>query len=118
MTSEQSHLGFSVPHFSIDAFDTPLRPSCPYYFGQDSADQLPGVLKKYDFDRCFLISSQKLLGLFGDELLDQLSRAGVHVEALRVRESERHKSWRTLRGLCERLTARGATKDSILIGLG
>jgi len=119
MIFEPSHtLGLSVPHRLMDSFATPLVPSCSYYFGQDIADQFAAVLTEHDFDRCFLVTSKKLLRLFGEELLGALSRAGVRVEAVPVRETERHKSWRTLRGLCERLAARGATKDSILVGLG
>src|SRR5438552_3374055 len=102
----------------MDALAMPLVPSCPYYFGQDIAAQFPGMLKQHDFDRCSLISSKKLLRLFGEELLGELNRAGISAEPVIVRETERHKGWRTLRGLCERLAARGATKDSILVGLG
>jgi 3-dehydroquinate synthase len=107
-----------VPHRPIVCFDTPLAPSSPYYFGQEIVTQLPGVLKGHNFDRCFLITSRKLMPLFGEDILGALRRAGVSGDAVLIKESEQNKSWRTLRGLGERLVARGATKDSILMALG
>jgi 3-dehydroquinate synthase len=107
-----------VPHRPIVCFDTPLVPSSPYYFGQEIVTQLPDVLKGHDFDRCFLVTSRKLMPLFGEDILGALRRDGVSSDAVLIKESEQHKSWRTLRGLGERLVARGVTKDSILIALG
>jgi 3-dehydroquinate synthetase len=99
-------------------FDTPLTVSSPYYFGDGIAEQFPGCLKEYEFDRCFLVTSEKLLQLLGEPLLRALRQAGVPCVPVLVPESEAQKSWGTLSGLCEELVARGATRDSILLALG
>ncbi len=99
-------------------FDTPLAVSSPYYFGDEIAEQFPGCLKEHDFDRCFLVTSEKLLRLLGGPLLRALRQAGVPCEPVLIQESEAQKDWGTLGGLCEELAARGATRDSILIALG
>jgi 3-dehydroquinate synthase len=99
-------------------FRTGLESSSPYYFGEEIVDQFAGCLRRHEFDRCFLVTSGKLLQMFGRELLRALSRGRVRCEAVLIDETERHKDWKTLRGLCEKLVARGATKDSILIALG
>jgi 3-dehydroquinate synthetase len=98
----------------IIRFDTPLQLSSPYYFGEGIAGEFAGKLKEQEFDRCYLVTSEKLLGLFGRELLGGLGNADV----VTVGEGEDHKGWAALSGLCEELIARGATKDSVLISLG
>jgi 3-dehydroquinate synthetase len=107
-----------MPHESITCFNTPLLPSSPYYSGRDIVGQFPDFLRRHDFDRCFLVTSRKLLRFFGQEFLDVLMRARVRCAAVVIKETERHKDWRTLRRLCEELVARGATKDSVLIAVG
>ena len=49
----------------IVRFDTNLEISSPYYFGEGIVDRFPEYLGRHDFDRCFLITSRKLLNLFG-----------------------------------------------------
>jgi 3-dehydroquinate synthetase len=107
-----------MPHHSTLGLETPLLPSRPYYFGQQVQTEFAERIKCHEFDRCYLVTSRKLLHLFGQELLDSLVQAGVPCEPVLIKETERHKNWRTLRHLCETLVARGATKDSILLALG
>jgi 3-dehydroquinate synthetase len=82
------------------------------------ARTFPAVLRTYNFDRSFLVTSRKLWRLFGVELHEALEKAEIRVERVLIRETERHKNWTTLSKLCEELVSLGATKDSLLIGLG
>src|SRR5262245_48728441 len=80
-----------------------LEVSSPYYLGDNILQQLPSYLQRHDFDRTFLITSQKLLGLFGGEVLATLRAVNVRCEPILIPESEGNKSWDTLQDLCERL---------------
>lgn len=97
---------------------TGLEVSSPYFLGEKILSQLPAYLLWHDFDRTFLVTSQKLWGMFGAEVVATLKAANVRCEPILIPESESNKSWETLQSLCERLVAAGATKDSILLGLG
>jgi 3-dehydroquinate synthetase len=99
-------------------FDTPLSPSCPYYLCHGALNRFPDHVKQHDFDRCFVISSKKLMDLLGTPFLDGLCRAGIPCDVVLIKETEQHKSWQSLRKLCERLVSHGATKNSILIAFG
>lgn len=98
--------------------DLPLSTSSPYYLGDEIADQFPPRLRQHDFDRCFLVTGRKLWELFGESLFRNLRNSGIRCTPLLIPDSERFKDWRTLRSLCNRLVARKATKDSLLIALG
>ena len=102
----------------IIRFDTPLTHSSPYFFGEAIVDHFPAELKSREFDRCFLVTSKKLLDTFGREMHDKLLRANVRCDVVLVEEGETHKGWDSLSSLCEDVVRRGATKDSILIALG
>lgn len=97
----------------IIRFDTPLAVSSPYYFGEGIAGGFARKINEQEFDRSFLVTSEKLFGLFGRELVE-----GLRNEVVIVGEGEDHKGWPALSGLCEELINRGATKDSILVSLG
>jgi 3-dehydroquinate synthase len=99
-------------------FQTGLARSSPFCFGQGIAERFPGHLSRFEFDRCFLITSTKLLQLFGHDLLGRLEQHGIRCAPVLIDDSERGKGWETLRTLCEELAARGVTKDSILLALG
>jgi len=98
--------------------DTCLDPGSPYCFGDGIVHQFPAYLKRHEFDRCYLVSSGQLLKMFGTGLLAAMSSGGVRCEPVLISDTEPYKNWQTLRLLCEKLTAEGATKDSILIALG
>lgn len=106
------------PLQAVSTFDTSLEPASPFHFGQGIVACLPQYLRGHEFDRCFLVAGAPPLQLFGAGLLDALGRADVPVETIAVPDGERDKNWHTLRRLCEDLTARGVTKDSILLALG
>jgi 3-dehydroquinate synthase len=110
--SEQMNLG------EVIELSTGLEVSSPYYMGDSILQQLPEYLRRHDFDRSFLVTSQKLWGLFGGDVVATLREASIHCEPILIPESESNKSWETLEGLCERLVAAGATKDSLLLALG
>jgi 3-dehydroquinate synthetase len=97
---------------------THVTPSSPYYFGERIEDRLPTMLLREGFDRCFLVTSEPLLRLFGHGLLRTLDGGGVPCERILIPEGEAQKSWGTLRDLCEELVARGVTKDSLVLSLG
>src|SRR5438270_1371747 len=99
-------------------FQTGLSRSSPFCFGQGIAGRFPSYLSGFDFDRCFLITSPKLLQLFGQDLLRRMEQHGIRCAPILIDDSERDKSWDTLRTLCEELAARGVTKDSVLLALG
>jgi 3-dehydroquinate synthetase len=98
--------------------NTGLDTSSPYYLGDKILRELPAHLRRHDFDRGFLVTSQKLWGMFGGDLLATLREANIRCEPILIPESEGNKSWDTLQSLCERLVAAGATKDSLLLALG
>ena len=98
--------------------ETCVLPSSPYYFGRQIAHRFPEFLKRHPFDRCFLVTSEHLAKLIGVELVHSLSRSGVDCQTIAIADTERDKNWDTLRGLCEALTARGVTKDTIVIAMG
>lgn len=97
---------------------TNTAPSSPFYFGEGIERELPSYLRRVELDRCFLVTSQPLLRLFGERLLGTLRAGGIPCEPLLIREGEAHKSWLTLSDLCERLVDRGASRDSLLLSLG
>lgn len=97
---------------------TELEVSSSYFLGDNILQQLPPYLRPHNFDRTFLVTSQKLWGLFGAEVVATLRRENVRCEPILIPESESNKSWETLQDLCERLVAAGATKDSLLLALG
>src|SRR2546423_9970575 len=99
-------------------FQTGLARSSPFCFGKQVAGEFPSYVSRFEFDRCFLITSTKLLQLFGQDLLRRMEQHGIHCAPVLIDDSERDKGWDTLRALCEELTARGVTKDSILLALG
>lgn len=105
------------PH-SVTRLETCLQESSPYYFGLGIAAQFPAVLREHSFDCCYLVTSRKLLEMFGAELLRQMQDAGVRCVPVLIEDTEQFKTWDTLRALCEDLTAGGVTKDSILLALG
>lgn len=107
-----------MPDPTPHPFETCLEQSRPYYFGDGIAGQFPAVLRKYAFDRCFLVTSASLLRTFGRDLLAVLEAAGVRCDAVLVPDGERQKGWETLRGLCEELVDRGVTKDSVILAMG
>jgi 3-dehydroquinate synthetase len=102
----------------VFCFDTPLSVSSPYCFSESIVSRFPEFLKRYDFDRCFLVTSDTLLRLHGQPLVGALAGAGIKCRTVLIQETEAHKTWKSLRRLCEKIVARGATKDSILIALG
>jgi len=97
---------------------TCVSPSRPYYFGNAIHEGFPEFLGRHSFDQCFLIGSDHLLRDLGRPLLAAMKRAGIRFQAVSIPDTERDKTWDTLRNLCEQLLARGITKDSILIALG
>lgn len=98
--------------------NTGLEVNSPYYLGDKILQQLPAYLRRHDFDRAFLVTSQKLWSLFGSDLLATLREANIRCEPILIPESEGNKSWETLQSLCERLVVAGATKDSLLLAQG
>ncbi|HEX4792873.1 MAG TPA: iron-containing alcohol dehydrogenase [Humisphaera sp.] len=102
----------------VTRLDTSLLVSSPFYFGDRIAEQFASHLKEIDFDRCFLVSSEKLIDLFGRDLLQRIQKSGADCSLVQINDIERFKNWDTLRELCEELVARGVTKDSVLIALG
>lgn len=102
----------------LTQFETGLAVSSPFYFGQGISDRLPEYLRRYSFDRCFLITSTKVMHLFGQPLLSALERHSIHCQPVLIDDTEEHKNWSTLQNLCEELVARGATRDSLLLALG
>src|SRR6478735_351846 len=102
----------------IIELSTGLDEGSPYFLGDNILQQLPAYLRRHDFDRSFLVTSQKLWGMFGGEVVTTLRGANVRCEPILIAESEGNKSWETLQDLCERLVAAGATKDSLLLALG
>jgi 3-dehydroquinate synthase len=98
--------------------ETGCEPSRPFYFGQGIASQLPAYLRRFDFDRCFLITSPHLFERFGNDLKTELTGSGIPCEVVPIGDSERHKSWDDLRSLCELLVSAGVTKDSIVLAMG
>jgi 3-dehydroquinate synthase len=102
----------------ITPLQTSLAISSPFYFGCDIASDFPRYLAQHSFDCCFLVSSPKLMDLFGNQLLQHLKDSNIRCATVLIQDTEQHKTWDTLRALCEELVARGATKDSVLLALG
>ena len=102
----------------VKRLEIPLAEKVPFYFGSEILHQFPAQLRGLEFDRCFLVTSQKLFGLFGDRFANMLREHAVPYETIVIEESEANKNWATLSTLCEDLVAAGATKDSILLALG
>ena len=98
--------------------DTCLEPSSPFHFGEGILDEFATHLKAHEFDRVYLITGAKVLGLFGRDVAAELSRTRVRCDMLVIDDTERHKNWQTLSKMCDDLTAAGVTKDSILLALG
>jgi 3-dehydroquinate synthetase len=107
-----------MPLPAITTFDTPLQTPSPYFFGSGIAGQFPEYLNRREFDRCFLVTSPKLLQLIGQPLLKAIDAAAVRCNTVLIDDAERNKDWDTLRTVCEELTARGATRDSVLLAFG
>jgi 3-dehydroquinate synthetase len=99
-------------------FETGLADSSPFYFGAGIANRFPEYLQRHEFDRCFLITSPRVLELFGNDILRILDQRRIRCVPIVINDAEPAKDWDTLRALCEELTARGVTKDSILLALG
>ena len=102
----------------ITTFTLPLEAPCPYHFGCGMVASLPEYLRPHSPDRCFLVTSPRLLQLFGDPLLATLDSAGIRCDSVLIDDAERNKGWESLRTLCEELTARNVTRDSVLLALG
>ena len=98
--------------------ETLCDPSRPFYFGKQIVSQFPAYLRRYEFDRCFLITSPHLLERFGGALTTALAGSDITCEVIAIADSERDKNWENLRSLCEQLVSRGVTKDSLLLALG
>ena len=82
------------------------------------AAEFPRHLLQHSFDHCYLVSSRKLMQLFGNEILEYLQRTGIRCATVLAEDTEQYKTWDTLKALCEELIVRGASKDSILLALG
>jgi 3-dehydroquinate synthase len=102
----------------ITQLETSLAISSPYYFGCGIAAEFPRHLLQHNFDHCYLVSSRKLMQLFGNEILEYVQRAGIRCATVLAEDTEQYKTWDTLKALCEELIVRGASKDSILLALG
>lgn len=102
----------------IVTLNTHLVHPAPYYLGEGMAANFPAYIQGHGADRLFLITSASLDQRFGRPLGDELRQAGLAVTTLHIDEGEPNKSWQTLTSLCDRLLAVGATRTSLLIGLG
>jgi 3-dehydroquinate synthetase len=103
---------------SVLELNTGLKPASPIYFGEGIAGALPHHLARHCIDRCFLVTSRRLMELHGTDLKRHIDRARVACSIVLIEESEANKGWHTLRSLCERLTRLRATKDSAVVSLG
>lgn len=107
-----------MAHGKIIELETRLENGCPYYLGENIAEDLPRYLEPHKPDRCFLVTSDKLLHMSGNWLLGVLNKRGIPCDPVLIQEGEANKSWATLQGLCETLITNRITKDSILLAFG
>ena len=106
------------PSPPVIELETHVEPSVPYYLGEGIEDQLPARVAQVGCDHCFLVTSEFLRRLLGQQLVQELRHAGVPCAAVTIPESESNKSWQTLQALCEELVERGVSKDSLLLAFG
>jgi glycerol dehydrogenase-like iron-containing ADH family enzyme len=71
-----------------------LEESSPYFLGDNVLSRLPQYLRRHDFDRSFLVTSQKLWGMFGGTAVAALREANIRCEPILVPESESNKRCR------------------------
>ncbi|MCD7981238.1 MAG: iron-containing alcohol dehydrogenase [Clostridiales bacterium] len=99
-------------------FDTYLKPDPTYYFGCGIMPELGKLLSGYDHDKVFLVTTEQLKTLYGDDVTGSLDAAGINYEVLTIPDTEHDKSFLTLEALCETLVAKNVTKGSIIVSFG
>ncbi|MCC8081785.1 MAG: iron-containing alcohol dehydrogenase [Clostridiales bacterium] len=99
-------------------FNTFLKPDPGYYFGCGIMPELGKLLKEYEHDKVFVVTTEPLKKLYGSDVTDSLDAAGIVNEMLTIPDSEHDKTFQTLEYLCETLVAKSVTKGSIIVSFG
>jgi 3-dehydroquinate synthase len=68
--------------------------------------------------RLFVITDRRVGQLYGQEVMEALTRGGYETNLLTMAQGERAKSWATVQRLARELLARGAHRGTALIALG
>jgi 3-dehydroquinate synthase/2-deoxy-scyllo-inosose synthase len=91
--------------------------SIPYYLGTDCFEEIAAHLHSLETDRFILISDRKVIPRIGESLASAL-RGYAAVDLLEFPEGENHKTLTYLEKLAETAIWHGATRKSVLVGIG
>ncbi len=100
------------------AFKANLHPAPTYYFGFDITDKLGPLVNQHVFDRVYFVTTELLLKLYGNEIINEFNDSHLAHEILVIDDTEKDKTFANLENLCEQLVSKGITKGSIMIGFG
>jgi len=99
-------------------FKTNLQPDPTFYFGNRIVHELGPLIKQLSPDRVYLVTNQKLLGLYGGEIRQALWQEQIECVVVTIEDGENRKNFRTLENLCETLVEQNISKASIVLGFG
>lgn len=106
----------------ITRIENALDATSPIFFGYNIEDQFIEQLKKmtqaWPLDRLFLLTDPVVFNLFGERFLHGLREQFPDTDWYLLPEGEQSKQFDVLQNLCDHLTEKGASKQSMLIAFG
>lgn len=98
-----------------------IATSQPYdvLIGQGALAELPREIQGlFGMRRLFLMVDAQVVGLYGQEVRENLQKSGFHTDVLSFPPGEDHKTMSTLTSLLQQLTNLQADRKSVVIALG
>lgn len=109
---------FHIEPKTMLKFKANLDPDPTYNFGFDITKDLGPLVIEHIFDRVYFVTTEFLLELYGDEIVNVFTQNHIAHEILTISDTEKVKTFSNLENLCEQLVAKGVTKGSIILGFG